>query len=129
MVGTPRNHPITVVFRENDSELKTFNRKGLIFLSKMFSRFLPCFSEEENAEKVMFEEVLGFFPTFSLPLAMYHRMFRENDPEPEIFNRKVFFSSKVFSRSYPHFGKVKNQKKLFPKSGWISMDSPTIFSL
>jgi hypothetical protein len=31
----------------------------------------------------------------------------------------------VFSSYYPHFGKEKNQKKkLFPKSGWVSMDSP-----
>ncbi len=66
----------------------------------MFPRLVPCFSEEENAEKVIFEEVLDFFPTFSLPLAMYHRMFGENDPKPEIFNRKGFiFSLNVFSRS------------------------------
>jgi hypothetical protein len=58
-------------------------------------------------------------------------MFRENDPEPEIFNRKefFFFSLKVFSSYYPHFGKVKNQKKTLSKkvvgSPWI--DPPLSF--
>jgi hypothetical protein len=52
-------------------------------------------------------------------------MYRENDPEPEIFNRKefFFFSLKVFSSYYPHFGKVKNKKKTLSKkvvgSPWI----------
>jgi hypothetical protein len=30
----------------------------------MFSRLLPCFLAEENAEKVICEEVLGFFRRF-----------------------------------------------------------------
>jgi len=91
----------------------------------VFSRLSPCLSEKENAEKVIFEEVLGFFPKFFLPLAMYHRMFRENDPEPEIFNRKglIFFHQKCFLDFYPHFGKKKNQKKTLSKkvvrSPWI----------
>ncbi len=56
-------------------------------------------------------------------------MYRENDPEPEIFNRKgfIFFPLKVFSSYYPHFGKVKNKKKTLSKSGWVSMDSPIVF--
>jgi hypothetical protein len=57
-------------------------------------------------------------------------MYRENDPETEIFNRKGlnFFALKVFSSYYPHFGKVKNKKKnSFQKvvgSPWID---PYIF--
>jgi hypothetical protein len=52
-------------------------------------------------------------------------VFRENDSELKIFNRKrlVFFASKVFCRAYPHFGKVKNKiKNSFQKvvgSPWI----------
>ena len=55
------------------------------------------------------------------------KVFRENDPEPEIFNRKefIFFSSKVFSRPYRHIERKKNRKKnSFQKSGRDPMDLP-----
>ena len=51
-----------------------------------------------------------------------HRMFRENELEPEIFNRKSlgFFSSKVFSRAYRHFRGKKIEKKHFQEK-WLGL--------
>ncbi len=51
--------------------------------------------------------------------------FRKTAPELGIFNRRdlVFFSSKVFSRGYRHFGGEKIEKKTLSKkldgSPWI----------
>jgi hypothetical protein len=55
-----------------------------------------------------------------LPSSMY----RENDPELEIFNRKnlSFFLSKIFSRACQPFGEKKVKKNSFRKvvgSPWI----------
>jgi len=43
-----------------------------------------------------------------------------------IFDKKArnFFSPKVFSRPLRHIEPKKIKKKLFPKSGWVSMDRP-----
>jgi hypothetical protein len=58
-------------------------------------------------------------------------MFRKNDLELDVFNRKVFifFSSKVFSNKDRMFESKKNRKKKpFQKSGWVLMDSPIYIS-
>ncbi len=68
-----------------------------------------------------FEWNSGLFLMFSLSLTIYHRVFRENSPELDIFHRKgpIFFSSKVFSRAYRHFERKKNFFQKVVGSRWI----------
>ena len=51
-------------------------------------------------------------------------MFRENDLEPEIFNRKefIFFHQKCFLDHFGILSEKKSKKKLFPKRGRDPMD-------
>jgi hypothetical protein len=75
--------------------------------------------EGEKIEKKLFEKIRGV--TMDSPIGV-----PKNCSRTRIFNRKdlVFFSSKVSSRAYQHFGGEKIEKKSFQKNGWVSMDSP-----
>jgi hypothetical protein len=110
-----------------DSALRTFHRTDLMFFKKHVSRLVLDFWTQENSEKIAFEQVLGFFLTFSVYIKTYHRCSEKLLQNSGFLIERTYFfvPSKVFSRAYRYFDVNKIKKKnTFPKSGWVLMDSP-----
>ncbi len=97
-----------------------------MFFKKHVFRLVLDFWTQENSEKIAFEQVLGFFLTFSVYIKTYHRCSEKLlQNSGFLIERTYFFPSKVFSRAYRYFDVKKIEKKTpFQKSGWVLMDSP-----